>query len=93
MATLRTLSRKAINVAPTVSTLPSGVPYAAGLNLAAAAPAHHGHDHGHVGPRADAQPSWAGGFRSSRGSLISKTYINGQSAFFAQRTIDPQRFR
>ena len=84
MATLRALSRKAINVGPTVSQLPSGVPHAVGLNLAATAPAdaHGAHAHGGAGAhRADVVPSWAGSSRSKSGSLLSKTYLNGAEHF------------
>jgi len=66
--------KKSLTLAPTVRTLPSGVPAAPLLNLAARAPAdHHGHGHS-SGPRADAPPSWAGGVTKSPFSLFTKTY-------------------
>lgn len=70
--------KKSINLAPTVRALPSGVPAAPLLNLAARAPAdHHGHGHGSSGPRADVPPSWAGGVSKSPFGLFTKTYTTG----------------
>ena len=74
---LRSVSRKAINVGPTVIAKPSGAPYAPLLNLGATEATH-----AHTGPcspaiRSDIVPSWVGSSRSSSGLLLSKTYING----------------
>jgi len=69
-----------INLAPTVSSLPSGVPKASFINLAAKAP-HDAHAHGNHGPRADVPPSWAGGVKLRSGSVngfASKTFVNGE---------------
>jgi len=58
-----------------VRSLPSGVPSAPLLNLAARAPASsHDHAHGEVGPRSDSRPHWAGGVQSTSVGLVSKTY-------------------
>ncbi|THV06053.1 ubiquinol-cytochrome c reductase iron-sulfur subunit [Dendrothele bispora CBS 962.96] len=68
-------AKKSLSLAPTVRTLPSGVPAAPLLNLAARAPAdHHAHGHGAAGPRADVPPQWAGGVSRSFG-LSSKTLL------------------
>ncbi|KAG9314561.1 Rieske [2Fe-2S] iron-sulfur domain-containing protein [Chiua virens] len=68
--------RKSVNIPPTVRALPSGLPSAPRLNLAARAPAD-GHEHGHgVAPRSDAPRSFAGGVRTTSAGLISKTYIS-----------------
>ncbi|KAJ8084359.1 ubiquinol--cytochrome-c reductase catalytic subunit rip1 [Marasmius tenuissimus] len=75
MATFQAV-KKSVNLAPTVRTLASGVPAAPALNLSARAPAGHGHGHGSAGPRADAQPRWAGGVQKTSHSLSSKTYLN-----------------
>ncbi|KAF8624803.1 hypothetical protein AX15_005692 [Amanita polypyramis BW_CC] len=77
MATVH-VAKKAVTIAPTVRTLPSGLPVAPLLNLAARAPASshgHGHGHGPAGPRADAPPSWAGGISRTPTGLVSKTYM------------------
>jgi len=65
-----------INVAPTVASLPSGVPKAAFLNLSAKAP-HDAHGHGHNAslPRSDKTPSWAGDV-SIKNGLVARTRIN-----------------
>ncbi|KAF8640789.1 hypothetical protein AX17_000438 [Amanita inopinata Kibby_2008] len=69
--------KKAVTITPTVRTLPSGVPVAPLLNLAARAPSSsHEHGHGRVGPRRDAQPRWAGGISRTSAGLVSKTYVN-----------------
>ncbi|ESK98228.1 ubiquinol-cytochrome c reductase iron-sulfur subunit [Moniliophthora roreri MCA 2997] len=67
--------KKALNLAPTVRTLSSGVPEAPLLNLSARAPASaHGHGHG-PGPRADVPSRWAGGLQRTSQSLSSKTFV------------------
>lgn len=70
----RSVSRKAVNVGPTVAVKPSGAPHAPLLNLAAIAPVHAGAE---WDARSDIVPSWAGSSRASSGYLLSKTYING----------------
>ncbi|KAJ3812099.1 Rieske [2Fe-2S] iron-sulfur domain-containing protein [Lentinula lateritia] len=81
--------KKSINLAPTVRALPSGVPAAPLLNLAARAPAdHHGHGHGSSGPRADVPPSWAGGVSKSPFGLFTKTYTTAPAPkLFQQRLL------
>lgn len=78
---LRSVSRKAINVGPTVAVKPSGAPYAPLLNLAAAAPADAHAGHGSSATRSDSVPSWAGSSRGPTGSLLSKTFINSMHIF------------
>ena len=78
MTVFRSLSRKAVNVAPTVNVLPSGVPYAHRLNLAAAAPSDHHHHDAHS-PRSDLPPSWASTTRVATGGLLSTTRTNGKT--------------
>jgi len=87
MAALRSVSRTSINLAPTISTLPSGVPFAPRLNLEVSAPVDPHHSHGH-GPslRSDKAPFWAGGAHLVNGTLFSKTYIN------AAPTVPGKRF-
>lgn len=76
---LRSVSRKAINVGPTVAVKHSGTPQAPLLNLAATVPAHAHAGHGSgATARLDFVPSWAGSSRTSSGSLLSKTRINGE---------------
>jgi len=71
-------AKKSLSLAPTVRTLPSGVPAAPLLNLAARAPAdHHAHGHGAAGPRSDVPPKWAGGASRSF-CLASKTVLTGE---------------
>ncbi|KAJ7655195.1 Rieske [2Fe-2S] iron-sulfur domain-containing protein [Mycena polygramma] len=68
--------KKAVTLTPSVRTLPSGVPAAPLLNLAARAPADpHAHGHGAAGPRTDVAPRWAGGVSRSSSGLISKSYL------------------
>ncbi|KAF8225828.1 ubiquinol-cytochrome c r [Tricholoma matsutake] len=69
--------KKVVNLAPTVRALPTGIPVAPLLNLAARAPTS-GHEHAHSAsvPRADVQPQWAGGVSRTSCGLISKTFIN-----------------
>ncbi|KAH7914479.1 Rieske [2Fe-2S] iron-sulfur domain-containing protein [Hygrophoropsis aurantiaca] len=68
--------KKSINLAPTVRTLPSGIPCAPRLNLSARAPAE-GHDHGHsaTGPRSDKPSRFTGTTRNSSLGLVSKTFV------------------
>ena len=90
MTVLRSLSRKAVNVAPTVTVLPSGVPHAPRLNLAAAgAPSDHHHHDSH-GQRSDLPPSWASTTRLASGSLVSTTRVNSKTPAPGQsKTIHP----
>jgi len=68
--------KKAVTLTPCVRTLPSGVPAAPLLNLAARAPADpHAHGHGASGPRSDVAPRWAGGVSRTSSGLVSKSYI------------------
>ena len=77
MATYQAV-KKAVTLAPTVRTLPSGVPYAPLLNLAARAPHDpHSHHHGEGGHRSDTAPRWAGGVSRTSSSLILKTLTTG----------------
>ncbi|KAG5654033.1 hsp70 nucleotide exchange factor fes1 [Sphagnurus paluster] len=77
--------KKAVNLAPTVRSLPSGVPVAPLLNLAVRSPSS-GHDHhGPSGPRADIQPRWAGGVSRSSAGLVSKTYLSAPTSYSQQQ--------
>jgi ubiquinol-cytochrome c reductase iron-sulfur subunit len=81
MATYQAV-KKYINLAPTVRVLPSGVPSAPRLNLAARAPSDgHGHGHGASGPRADVPARFTGSVANSAVGLVSKTFI-GEVFFF-----------
>lgn len=82
MATFQAV-KKAVTLAPTVRTLSSGVPSAPLVNLAAKAPAGHGH--GASGPRSDVPPKWAGGVSQSHSGLVSKTYMNGKYPRLVER--------
>ncbi|KAF5377641.1 hypothetical protein D9615_005123 [Tricholomella constricta] len=73
MATLQAV-KKAVSLAPTVRTLPSGVPVAPLLNFAVRAP--HDSHHGTSGPRADIPPKWTGGVSRTSTGLVSKTYLS-----------------
>lgn len=68
--------KKAVTLSPTVRTLPSGIPSAPLLNLAARAPSH-GHDgHGHgSGPRQDKPARFVGGVKTTSSGLVSKTFL------------------
>jgi len=84
MATFQA-AKRAVNLSPTVRTLPSGVPVAPLLNLSVRAPSS-GHDHhGASGPRSDAQPRWAGGVSRTPAGLASKTYVNAPVSTFQHR--------
>lgn len=67
--------KKAVTLTPSVRALPSGVPAAPLLNLAARAPADpHAHGHG-AGPRSDVAPRWTGGVSRTSSGLASKSYV------------------
>ncbi|KAG5648229.1 hsp70 nucleotide exchange factor fes1 [Asterophora parasitica] len=68
--------KKAVSLAPTVRTLPSGVPVAPLLNFAVRAPSS-GHDAHHgAAARSDVPPKWTGGLSRSSAGLVSKTYLS-----------------
>ncbi|KAK2462023.1 hypothetical protein APHAL10511_006486 [Amanita phalloides] len=78
-------AKSVVSIAPTVRTLPSGVPLAPFLNLAARAPAH-AHAHGHSHSRSDAPPRWAGGVSRTYAGFVSTTYLTTPSySNFQQR--------
>jgi len=67
-----------VTLPPTIRTLPTGVPVAPLLNLAARAPSS-GHDEHHgpggpVGPRVDISPRWSSSVSKTSNGLVSKTY-------------------
>ena len=81
MATFKAV-KKAVALNPTVRTLPSGIPYAPLLNLAAKAPHDpHGHGHADTTARSDFAPRWAGGISRNYSGLVSKTFITGHLFF------------
>ncbi|TFL05392.1 Rieske [2Fe-2S] iron-sulfur domain-containing protein [Pterulicium gracile] len=83
-------SKKAFTLAPTLRSLPNGVPAAPLLNLnAKAAPGgHHDHHSGVLGPRADTAPRWAGGVSTGPSGLVSKTIVGSpRVSLFQQRTM------
>lgn len=68
--------KKAVTLSPTVRTLPSGIPSAPLLNLAARAPSHGHGDHGHgSAPRSDKPARFVGGVKTSSSGLVSKTFL------------------
>ncbi|KAF7306602.1 Cytochrome b-c1 complex subunit Rieske, mitochondrial [Mycena indigotica] len=68
--------KKAVTLAPSVRTLPSGVPAAPLLNLSARAPADpHAHGHGAVGPRSDTPPRWTGGVSNTSSGLFLQLHL------------------
>ncbi|KAF9243901.1 Rieske [2Fe-2S] iron-sulfur domain-containing protein [Melanogaster broomeanus] len=76
--------RKSINLPPTVRALPSGLPSAPRLNLAARAPSD-GHDHSHgAGPRADVPSRFVGGIKTTSVGLVSKTLVSPPTTSFYQ---------
>lgn len=78
--------KKAVTLTPTVRALPSGVPAAPFLNLAARSPVSgHGHGHGETGPRSDAKPRWAGGVQRTSAGLVSKTYTTPPTTYYQQQ--------
>ncbi|KAF8807273.1 ubiquinol-cytochrome c r [Phlegmacium glaucopus] len=87
MATFQAV-KKAVTLAPTVRTLPSGIPYAPLLNVAARAP-HDPHSHGHsdTAVRSDSAPRWAGGISRTSSGLVSKTFTTVPPSNYHQRLI------
>ncbi|KAL0950770.1 hypothetical protein HGRIS_007537 [Hohenbuehelia grisea] len=83
--------KKAVMLSPTVRTLPSGVPVAPFINLAARAPASaHDHGHGHGSSvRSDLPAKFVGGVsRSPVSGLVSKTLVTAPTTtFFQPRTL------
>jgi hypothetical protein len=68
--------KKAVTIAPTVRTLPTGVPNAPFLNFVARAPSHGHGDHGHSsGPRSDKPARFVGSVKTISSGLISKTFV------------------
>ena len=81
MATFQAV-KKAVTLTPTVRILPSGLPYAPLLNLAAKAPHDpHGHGHSDTTVRSDIAPRWAGGVSRTSSGLVSKTFTTGHLSF------------
>lgn len=79
------LTRRAVNLAPTASQLASGVPAARALNLAApgkpAGDHSHGHSHGSHGlgaSRGDKVPRWAARHSVGLGGVQVQTRVNGE---------------
>jgi len=85
MASLRLLTKKSANLAPTVATLANGTPYAPRLDLNVRAPhdGHGDHSHGAGGPRSDAPPNWVGG----ASGYSSKLFLNAAPSVQGARTI------
>ncbi|GAA5872709.1 hypothetical protein JCM3774_005036 [Rhodotorula dairenensis] len=79
------LTRRAVNLAPTVSQLASGVPAARALNLAAPGkPAEHGHgssSHGHglAAGRGDKAPRWAASHTVGLTGVQVNSKVNGEA--------------
>jgi len=75
LAAARSVTR--VNLAPTVSSLPSGVPKAPFINLTVRAP-HDAHSHHAPTSRSDKAPSWASGVKltSSPNGFVSYTRAN-----------------
>ena len=68
--------KKAVTLSPTVRTLPSGIPSAPLLNLAARTPSHGNGDYGHgSGPRLDKPARFVGGVKTSSSGLVTKTFF------------------
>ncbi|PPR00018.1 hypothetical protein CVT24_009025 [Panaeolus cyanescens] len=87
MATMQAV-KKATTLAPTLRALPSGIPSAPLLNLAAKAPHDpHAHGHGEHAPRADATPKWASGVYKTPLGLVSRTFTSVPPSNFQQRYI------
>ncbi|KAI6045033.1 Rieske [2Fe-2S] iron-sulfur domain-containing protein [Pisolithus marmoratus] len=75
------VARKAINVPPTVRTLPSGVPSAPRLNLAARAPSG-GHHHGNGPiPRSDTPSRFTGGLKTTPVGPLYKAVFSAVSLY------------
>ena len=76
------LTRRAVNLAPTVSQLATGVPAARALNLAAPGkPAEHGHGHGHglAAGRGDKVPRWAATHSVGLAGVTVNSKVNGEA--------------
>jgi len=87
MATFQAV-KKAVTVTPTVRILPSGLPYAPLLNLAAKAPHDlHGHGHSDTTARSDIAPRWAGGVSRTSSGLVSKTFTTVSPYNYQRRLI------
>ncbi|KIJ21543.1 hypothetical protein PAXINDRAFT_165014 [Paxillus involutus ATCC 200175] len=79
--------RKSINLPPTARALPSGLPSAPRLNLAARAPSD-GHDHGNgAGPRADVPSRFTGGVKTTSVGLVSRTFVSPPTTSFLQHRL------
>lgn len=77
--------KKAVTIAPTVRTLPTGVPSAPFLNFGARAPSHGHGDHGHSsGPRSDKPARFVGGVKTTSLGLVSKTIVGAYHQIPAQ---------
>ena len=75
------LTRRAVNLAPTVSQLATGVPAARALNLAAPGkPAEHGHGHGLAAGRGDKVPRWAASHSVGLAGVTVNSKVNGEVA-------------
>ena len=75
------LTRRAVNLAPTVSQLATGVPAARALNLAAPGkPAEHGHRHGLAAGRGDKVPRWAASHSVGLAGVTVNSKVNGEAA-------------
>lgn len=73
------LTRRAVNLAPTVSQLATGVPAARALNLAAPGkPAEHGHGHGLAAGRGDRVPRWAASHSVGLAGVTVNSKVNGE---------------
>jgi len=86
---MATFVKKAVTLSPTVRALPSGIPSAPLLNLAARAPSHGHDDHGHgSGPRSDKPARFVGGVsKCTSSSLVSKTFLASPPTSFQPRYI------
>ncbi|KAJ7596630.1 Rieske [2Fe-2S] iron-sulfur domain-containing protein [Mycena floridula] len=77
--------KKAINLSPTVRTLPSGIPAVPSINLAVRASSD---GHGHGSGRSDIAPRWASGTSRSSSTFLSKTVMNAAPTLaFQQRLL------
>jgi len=76
--------RKSVNLSPTVRALPTGLPSAPRLILAARAPTDgHGHGHG-AASRSDAPRSFTVGVKTASAGLVSRTYVSPSTTSFYQ---------
>ncbi|GAA5957341.1 hypothetical protein JCM8115_006961 [Rhodotorula mucilaginosa] len=74
------LTRRAVNLAPTVSQLATGVPAARALNLAAPGkPAEHGHGHGLAAGRGDKAPRWAASHSVGLAGVTVNSKVNAST--------------